>query len=171
MSETDFSKIPQVKPITSMSFPGSKLLALQQRWTCFRAFGNVQLSLKITLAPNLAANIPGNAVPQPISSIRLPTNFSRWIHKNLFHLKSKFVCILINRFKLLEKVWFHPPRKHWRRWPTVKRVTWLQKLKEKPHTICWLAWFATGLTHFIRIHLRLYNHIYFVSNGIVYLWN
>lgn len=37
----------------------------------------------MTFAPNFAANIPGNAVPQPISKIRLPLNLSRCIHRNL----------------------------------------------------------------------------------------
>lgn len=77
ISNTDFNKMPHVKPITSISRPGSKLFALQQRWTCFSAFFDAQLSLKMTLAPNFAANIPGNAVPQPISNIRLPLNLSR----------------------------------------------------------------------------------------------
>lgn len=77
MSKTDFNRTPHVKPITPISLPGSKLFDVQHRCTCFNAFDNVQLSLKITFAPNLAANIPGNAVPQPISSIRLPMNLSR----------------------------------------------------------------------------------------------
>lgn len=100
MSNTDFNRMPHVKPITSISRPGSKLLALQHRRTCFSAFFNAQLSLKITFAPNFAANIPGNAVPQPISSIRLPLNLSRWSHRNLL------VCDQVGKMTRLNSTYF-----------------------------------------------------------------
>ncbi len=48
----------------------------------FNVFGSAQLSLNVTWAPHLAAKIPGNAVPQPISRIFLFGRAFRRSHRN-----------------------------------------------------------------------------------------